>query len=155
MQRTQSPQQLSQVQMAVNGGIVEVWLHRNIEQVTDEDGNAAWVADQVHGILPASTTGAYVSANFDALWDEWDDTPMMQRVREIAESATDGLVGTTEMAPVEDEVATTNHPVGTYLVVGGTLCKVTVPIATGEVIRIGTNVAATTVAAEMLAIAQM
>ena len=87
MQRTQSPQQLSQVQMAVNGGIVEVWLHRNIEQVTDEDGNAAWVADQVHGILPASTTGAYVAAHFDELWDEWDDTPLVRRIAGVRETA--------------------------------------------------------------------
>ena len=145
MQRTQSPQQLSQVQMAVNGGIVEVWLHRNIEQVTDEDGNAAWVADQVHGILPASTTGAYVSANFDALWDEWDDTPMLQRVREIAASST------APVAPAESAIATDNYAAWTYLVHDGKLCKVTVPIARGETIVIGSNVTETTVAAEILA----
>lgn len=57
-----------------------------------------------------------------------------------------------QLAPVEQETATANHAAGTYLVLGGTLCKVTQAIAIGETVAIGTNVAATTVAAELLAI---
>lgn len=57
-----------------------------------------------------------------------------------------------QLAPVEQETATANHAAGTYLVLGGTLCKVTRAIAIGETVAIGTNVAATTVAAELLAI---
>ena len=57
-----------------------------------------------------------------------------------------------QLAPVEQATATANHAVGTYLVLGGTFCKVTSAIATGEAVAIGTNVAATTVAAELLAI---
>jgi hypothetical protein len=53
---------------------------------------------------------------------------------------------------VEQETATANHAAGTYLVLGGTLCKVTRAIAIGETVAIGTNVASTTVAAEILAI---
>lgn len=57
-----------------------------------------------------------------------------------------------QLAPVEQETATANHAVGTYLVLDGTFCKVTTAIAIGETVAIGTNVAATTVAAEILAI---
>lgn len=57
-----------------------------------------------------------------------------------------------QIAPVEQPIATANHAVGTYLVLGGTFCKVTTAIAIGETVAIGTNVAATTVAAELLAI---
>ena len=57
-----------------------------------------------------------------------------------------------QLAPVEQPIATANHAVGTYLVLDGTFCKVTTAIAIGETVAIGTNVAATTVAAELLAI---
>ena len=149
MQRTQRNERPSRIEMTVNGHITEVWLHRNIEQVEidGEDGlpQQMWEADEVHGALDASVTGAYVSANFDTLWDEWDDTPVLQRVREIAASST------APVAPAESAVATDNHAAGTYLVHDGRLCKVTVPIARGETVIIGTNVTETTVAAEILA----
>ncbi len=58
------------------------------------------------------------------------------------------------VAPVEGETATANHAAGTYLVHDGQLCKVTSAIATGEEISIGTNVTATTVMAEVLALTQ-
>ena len=51
-----------------------------------------------------------------------------------------------------EDVATDNYPVGTYIVTQGTLCRVTVPIARGEEIKVGQNVAATSVTAELLAI---
>lgn len=57
-----------------------------------------------------------------------------------------------QLAPVEQATATTNHAVDTYLVLDGTFCKVTRAIAIGEAVAIGTNVAATTIAAEILAI---
>ncbi len=81
-----SPRPLEPVLMVVNGNDMEVWLRRNIRQETDEDGNEVWVADAVHGILPASTTGAYVSENFDALWDEWDDTPLTVRIADVRDA---------------------------------------------------------------------
>ena len=60
----------------------------------------------------------------------------------------DGLYA--QLAPIDGPKAATNHAVGSYLMLGGTFCKVTSAIATGETIAIGTNVAATTVAAELL-----
>lgn len=57
-----------------------------------------------------------------------------------------------QLAPVDGPTATSNHGVGTYLMLGGTLCKVTTAIAVGEQITIGTNVVATTVMAEILAL---
>lgn len=56
------------------------------------------------------------------------------------------------IAQVEPTVATSNHAAGTYLVHDGTLYKVTSAIATGETITPGTNVTATTVMAELLAL---
>ena len=58
------------------------------------------------------------------------------------------------IAPVENGRASANYGVGTYLVHGGQLCRVTTAIATGEAITIGTNVTATTVMAELLTLTQ-
>jgi len=57
------------------------------------------------------------------------------------------------IAPVESTTAKSNHAVGDYLMLGGTLCKVTSAIASGETIAIGTNVVATTVDAELASLA--
>ncbi len=142
--QTTSDTRLGRIELADNGSFCEVRLRRNIRKEVEEEAEV-WRADEVMGKLPLGTTTAYVDANFDALWDEWDDVPVLQRVREIAASST------TPMAPAERDVAVDNHAVGTYLVHDGTLCKVTSPIARGETIAIGTNVAVTTVAAELLA----
>ena len=56
------------------------------------------------------------------------------------------------VAPVENGVAAHNYAVGAYLVHGGTLYKVTSAIAVGESIVENTNVTATTVMAELLAL---
>lgn len=56
------------------------------------------------------------------------------------------------IAPVENGRASANYGVGTYLIHGGQLCRVTTAIATGEAIAIGTNVVATTVMAEVIAL---
>ena len=69
-----------------------------------------------------------------------------------AESLRDAALST--IAPVENGLASTNYAVGSYLVHGGQLCKVTTAIATGESITIGTNVTATTVMAEILSLVQ-
>ena len=69
-----------------------------------------------------------------------------------AESLRDAALAT--IAPVENGLASTNYAVGSYLVHGGQLCKVTTAIATGEAITIGTNVTATTVMAEILSLVQ-
>ena len=54
------------------------------------------------------------------------------------------------VAPVERGVASSNYAVGGYLVMGGTLYRVTTAIATGETINPGTNCTATTVMAEII-----
>ena len=69
-----------------------------------------------------------------------------------AESLRDAALAT--IAPVENGLASTNYAVGSYLVHGGKLCRVTTAIATGESISIGTNVTATTVMAEVIALTQ-
>lgn len=58
------------------------------------------------------------------------------------------------IAPVEGDTASASYSVGSYLMHGGQLCKVTTAIATGETIAIGTNVTATTVMAEVIALTQ-
>lgn len=58
------------------------------------------------------------------------------------------------IAAQDGPTATANHSVGTYLTMGGTLYKVTSAIASGEAIVPGTNVTATTVMAEVIALTQ-
>lgn len=58
------------------------------------------------------------------------------------------------IAAQDGPTATTNHSVGSYLTMGGTLYRVTTAIATGEAITPGTNVTATTVMAEVLSLIQ-
>jgi len=64
------------------------------------------------------------------------------------------LAGTVmaNIAPVEQPVATATHAIGDLLCVGWQLYRVTRAIAIGEAITAGTNVTATTVAAEIAAI---
>ena len=61
---------------------------------------------------------------------------------------------TSMLADPDGPTATTNHAVGSYLTMGGTLYRVTTAIATGEAITPGTNVTATTVMAEILSLIQ-
>ena len=56
------------------------------------------------------------------------------------------------VAPIEHSPAESNHSVGELITYEGALYKVTAAIARGESITIGTNVAATTVAAELAAL---
>lgn len=58
------------------------------------------------------------------------------------------------IAAPDGPVAASNHATGSYLTMGGTLYKVTSAIASGETIIPGTNVTATTVMAEVLALIQ-
>ena len=55
------------------GGCSDVWLRRNIEQDTADNGidgapTTFWQADEVHCILPGTPAPEEVEANFDALW---------------------------------------------------------------------------------------
>lgn len=64
----------------------------------------------------------------------------------------DGIIDKTQsiIAQVEGGVASTNYAVNSYLVMRGTLYRVTSAIATGEIITPGTNCTATTVMAEIV-----
>ena len=64
----------------------------------------------------------------------------------------DGIIDKTQgiIAQVENGVASTNYAVNSYIVMRGTLYRVTSAIATGEVITPGTNCTATTVMAEIV-----
>ena len=85
-------------------------------------------------------------------WLEQDTNKSLTYERD-ANMVVDRLHGLcANIAPVEGDKASTNYVVGSYLVHDDKLCKVTSAIGTGETIAIGTNVAATTVAAEILAI---
>ena len=58
------------------------------------------------------------------------------------------------IAHIEGDTASANYGVGSYLIHAGQLCRVTTAIAAGESITIGTNVTATTVMAEVIALTQ-
>ena len=64
----------------------------------------------------------------------------------------DGIIDKTQsiVAQVEHGTASTNYAVNSYLVMRGTLYRVTSAIATGETITPGTNCTATTVMAEII-----
>lgn len=46
----------------------EVWLNKNIQTETDEDGNTVWTADTVQ--FATELTAEEVTARFDELWEE-------------------------------------------------------------------------------------
>ena len=79
---------------------------------------------------------------------EATSAPTLDVVYEI-----DGTAAAASIAPLEGRIASTNYALGALLMLGGTLVKVTTAIATGEQIVIGQNVEATTVAAELAALA--
>ena len=56
------------------------------------------------------------------------------------------------VAPIEQHTATSNHAVGELITIDGMLYKVTTVIAIGETIAAGSNVAQTTIAAELAAL---
>jgi len=58
------------------------------------------------------------------------------------------------IAHIENGRASANYDVGSYLIHAGQLCRVTTAIAAGEAITLGTNVVATTVMAEVIALTQ-
>ena len=78
-----------------------------------------------------------VASNVQSEIDEFEES-----TRKLANS----------IAMIETSPATTNHAVGSYLMLNNRLCKVTSAIATGEQIIVGSNVSYTTVAEELAAI---
>ncbi|MCD8206680.1 MAG: hypothetical protein LUD72_01945 [Bacteroidales bacterium] len=54
------------VYMPLPIGLADVWLHENIEQAEDEDGNAIWTADEVY--FRTAKTEEEIEANFDEIF---------------------------------------------------------------------------------------
>lgn len=74
-------------------------------------------------------------------------------VNHVIDGIGDRIDATAAMiAPVENDAASANYAIGSYLVHDGVLYKVTRAIAAGETIKPGTNVTATTVMAEVAAL---
>ena len=71
---------------------------------------------------------------------------------ETANNETAIITVSESIAPIETGTATQVYAVGDYLMLNNRLCKVTVAIATGESIIVGTNARYTTVADELKAI---
>lgn len=71
-------------------------------------------------------------------------------LEDITDGANDQIY--TDVAPAELETATENHDVGDLIICKNQLYEVTVAIAAGETVTPGTNVSATTIAAQLAAI---
>lgn len=50
-------------------GKADIWLRKNIEQTTDDDGNAVWTADEVY--FRTETTRNEVEKNFDEFFNNF------------------------------------------------------------------------------------
>ena len=99
------------VEHAASGACSDVWLRRDIEQDTADNGPDGtpyefWTADELHFIVPGTPSVAEIAAEFDALWDAHDGNDLSDR--EMAQDAVQ------RVADVEQAVA----ELGT-LMVGG------------------------------------
>ena len=65
----------------------------------------------------------------------------------LGSGTVEGLAGS--VAVIETSPTTATHAVGSYIVYNGQLYEVTVAIAVGETLTVGTNISATTVGAEL------
>lgn len=96
---------------------------------------------------------ATITPVIDAGWWEHGAEEVPQAIgslygRVVSEAVNQLALST--LASVEGAKASANYAVGSYLVMDGTLYRVTAAIATGEAIVPGTNVTATTVMAEIV-----
>ena len=83
---------VERVQIEPNGhGGADVWLHVNIEQTTDEDGNPRWEYDETHGVVNRVPTVAEIEEDFATWWGNLEEqnvtdsqriAELMQRVQE-------------------------------------------------------------------------
>lgn len=83
---------VERVQIEPNGrGGADVWLHVNIEQTTDEDGNPRWEYDETHGVVSPVPTVAEIEEDFATWWGNLEEqnvtdsqriAELMQRVQE-------------------------------------------------------------------------
>lgn len=99
----------------------------------------------------------FVCDTYDDLEDDVNDTKDRVTALETASAAVPGAIAAAKsamlsiMAESDTATATAAHAVGELITVGDALYRVTSAIATGETIAAGTNVTATTLAAEIAA----
>ena len=108
---------------------------------------------------PAIPSGSAISISasltpmIDATWWTEKAAPIPEALKAYADSYAPTLDNTdSSIAPIESGVSSANYAIGSYLMMGNVLYKVTTAIAAGETIAPGTNVSQTTVMAEMAAL---
>jgi hypothetical protein len=87
----------------------------------------------------------FLDSSVETLAKQWGSRVSYERDLATADALS-------SVAPMETSPATTNHAVGDLITYQNKLYRVTVAIATGEAIVIGTNVTATTVAEQLAAL---
>ena len=76
MKKVNSAAPLSTVLYAQNSdGMCDVWVRRNMEQVTDEEGNESFQADEVFFRVPPCITLEEISADADFFFDQMEEEP--------------------------------------------------------------------------------
>ena len=76
MKKVNSAAPLSTVLYAQNSdGMCDVWVRRNMEQVTDEEGNESFQADEVFFRVPPCITLEEISADADFFFDQMGEEP--------------------------------------------------------------------------------
>lgn len=79
-------------------GLAECFIRRNIHQVTDAEGNAAYEADEVQFV--GSYTLSMVEQNEEALWREHNPAPVADRIADaerIQAEQDDAIIALFEM----------------------------------------------------------
>lgn len=84
--RTQSSVEFEKITyMALPDGNADVWLHKNIEQVTDDEGNEMWEADEVY--LRTALTKSEVSSSFSKIFKDPESYALVVQTEEEAEAS--------------------------------------------------------------------
>ncbi len=110
MWRTANSTGIEPIQIEPNGcGGADVWLRKNIEQTTDEDGNPQWVADETHGLVSPVPTLAEIGASFDAWWADLEERGKTDadRMAELTEASDQHETALVELAGIAAENAVT------------------------------------------------
>ena len=141
----------------------KVWLRIANAQpsITTQDALVAWLAANVSEMLYqlATPTTTPQSTNLTYRCEAGGTESFVVPAGHVSAPPTvttvyaiDTANLSASIAPSEGPKASTNYAIGDLLMLGGTLCKVTSAIATGEDILIGTNVTQTSVAAVIAAL---
>ena len=133
------------------------------DSTTAADFKAAVAGIKYEYLLAASRTHDLGTVELPSLpspnvtmWADPTTGLQMEYVRDtnlvVQQLNTETALAYSAIAATDGPTATANHAAGTYLTMDGVLYKVTSAIAVGETIAAGTNVSATTVMAELIAL---